>query len=94
MTTERAETGPMRFGGDWAGLYIRGDNALAMAQALEMLLADVPRTFMVAMIEGLISDLRSCQEPAKAQQMKSFESASATGQHGCCGGGGCEGLAC
>lgn len=28
---ERVETGPVQFGDDWTGLFIRGDNAMALA---------------------------------------------------------------
>lgn len=30
----RAETGPMKFGDDWRGVFIRGDEALAYAQLI------------------------------------------------------------
>ena len=31
----RPETGPMKFGEDWRGIFIRGDGALAEAQSLK-----------------------------------------------------------
>lgn len=34
----RPETGPMQFGDDWPGIFIRGDTALAYAMYLKMLL--------------------------------------------------------
>lgn len=39
--TARVETGPTQFGNDWPGLFIRGDDALALA----MYLRDVLRAF-------------------------------------------------
>jgi hypothetical protein len=30
----RIETGPIRFGDDWPGLFIRGDNAYALAHSI------------------------------------------------------------
>lgn len=36
--SKRAETGPMQFGDDWRGLFIRGDNAGAIAQYLKVVL--------------------------------------------------------
>jgi hypothetical protein len=33
----RIETGPLRFGKDWTGVFIRGDNAVSMAADLEVL---------------------------------------------------------
>ena len=34
MTSGRAETGPMQFGDDWRGVFIRGDNACYLAMQL------------------------------------------------------------
>lgn len=34
----RAETGPLQFGDDWPGVFIRGDNAMGFVQALRALL--------------------------------------------------------
>lgn len=36
----RPETGPMQFGDDWPGIFIRGDNAMAYAMELEAALED------------------------------------------------------
>lgn len=38
-TEPRVETGPIRFGTDWPGTFIRGDNSFAAAMALEVALA-------------------------------------------------------
>ncbi len=35
----RPETGPMQFGDDWPGIFIRGDNAMAEAMMIEGALA-------------------------------------------------------
>ena len=58
----RPETGPMQFGDDWPGVFMRGDNALADANMLaEVLRRGVGDDFIArAVIEGLISTLRSC----------------------------------
>jgi hypothetical protein len=32
---DRVETGPVRFGGDWTGLFIRGDDCLDLAHGLQ-----------------------------------------------------------
>lgn len=37
-TPTQAQTGPMRFGDDWRGLYVRGDEAKQYAKALHRLL--------------------------------------------------------
>lgn len=62
----RIETGPIQFGDDWPGLFIRGDNAIGYALQLQLLL-DVLATdpapelvIAVAVLRGLLSDLESC----------------------------------
>jgi hypothetical protein len=39
--SKRAESGPVRFGDDWTGLFLRGDEAFSHGQVLEELLADL-----------------------------------------------------
>lgn len=39
----RVETGPVRIGDDWVGLFIRGDSAGALARELERLLCRQPQ---------------------------------------------------
>lgn len=59
---ERVETGPIQFGNDWPGTFIRGDHAAHYAMYLQQLLdgrmsqADVIGT---AVLRGLLSDLQS-----------------------------------
>jgi hypothetical protein len=38
----RAETGPIRFGDDWPGTFVRGDNAFHYAAALRRILDEAP----------------------------------------------------
>lgn len=38
----RAETGPMKFGDDWPGIFIRGDNAFFYLKVCEALTASNP----------------------------------------------------
>lgn len=40
MKQSRPETGPMQFGDDWRGIFIRGDTAGWMAMKLKSLLDD------------------------------------------------------
>lgn len=64
----RVETGPLQFGDDWPGIFIRGDNALADAAMLEIALKQLPEPekddlrFRIARnkLEGYIELLRSC----------------------------------
>ncbi len=80
---ERAETGPMRFGDDWNGVFIRGDNALMFAMALRRELskpASGPMDLMnAAMLEGLANTLASVHQhstpKSDVQMMKSFSEA-------------------
>jgi hypothetical protein len=39
----RPETGPMQFGHDWPGIFIRGDNALAYVSIIALVLAELAR---------------------------------------------------
>lgn len=67
----RPETGPMRFEGDWTGVFIRGDNSLmgylpAVASAISKLEAchpgDVSVALTVMQLQGLQNLLNSCAE--------------------------------
>lgn len=58
----RPETGPMQFGDDWPGVFIRGDNALFYAKAVESALRLLPESSWSekAMLNNLMNDLKSC----------------------------------
>jgi hypothetical protein len=62
----RPETGPMAFGDDWPGVFIRGDNALMYAKAIDGYLGFMERQRTVqpniskSVLEGLRDLLRSC----------------------------------
>jgi hypothetical protein len=62
---ERVETGAVRFGDDWPGVFIRGDNAMNFAYHLETLLDEAEGVehiaLTMAVLRGLLSDLRSCR---------------------------------
>jgi hypothetical protein len=62
---QRVETGPVRFGEDWPGLFIRGDNAMNFAYHLETLLDEAEGVehiaLSMAVLRGLLSDLQSCR---------------------------------
>ncbi len=63
--TERVETGPTRFGDDWCGVFIRGDNAAALAMYVESMLQGQADELERMQIEDLCALLRSCIEPQK-----------------------------
>jgi hypothetical protein len=57
---ERVETGVVKFGDDWPGVFIRGDNAFNYAHALDRVLASSnPCPIYDDTIKGLIDLLRS-----------------------------------
>lgn len=62
--SERMETGPVRFGNDWAGVFIRGDEAFGLAMALEQILRNTHGLDAIAAVQaaGLVHTLRSCDE--------------------------------
>ncbi len=61
----RVETGPVQFGDDWPGVFIRGDNSLYFAMQLRSLLNDYEKlpgralSLEVHILRGLASDLAS-----------------------------------
>jgi hypothetical protein len=76
---KRIETGSLQFGSDWAGVFIRGDNAFAYAMALQgaledptLMTRDVIGTKML--LQGLVSTLSACigSDPP-SQHMKDFD---------------------
>lgn len=60
----RVETGPTRFGDDWCGLFIRGDNAFAYSLAVEATLMWLPADAVIlkSQMTNLLQDLQSCDE--------------------------------
>ena len=57
---KRAETGPMRFGEDWPGIFIRGDNAFYYATIVNRILSydgEIAAIFDSLTVAGLM-DLR------------------------------------
>lgn len=56
---QRVETGPIQFGDDWPGTFIRGDNAAHYAWALEAYLDGQGDVFTKMVVQNLLSVLRS-----------------------------------
>jgi len=59
---DRVETGPVQFGDDWPGVFIRGDNALTIVHVVLEALTYIPkREYLVtAQLSGLVDTLQSC----------------------------------
>ena len=56
----RVETGPVQFGDDWPGVFIRGDNANYYAFMLEKALSGEIDVIEEMTIKDLIKTLQSC----------------------------------
>jgi hypothetical protein len=54
----RVETGPIRFGDDWPGSFIRGDEAAWYASCLEAVLDGTAARFQQIALVGLLGDLK------------------------------------
>jgi len=71
----RPETGAMRFGFDWTGVFIRSDNAFRFAETLKAIYDEKWIFFHRETIECLIKLLESCNEQNKnpnTQKLKRF----------------------
>jgi len=71
----RTATGPLKFGDDWPGVFIRGDEALGYAGKLRMLLAGAEKRAdelsedeiaAWTRVEQLAALLESCRAPGSA----------------------------
>lgn len=55
----RVETGPVQFGDDWPGVFIRGDDAFGFLAALKGVMEDPGNEVSAAMVMGLMVLLAS-----------------------------------
>lgn len=70
MSNDRPETGPIKFGDDWTGVFFRGDDALHYALALKGLLDMTPPTedhesspvLAKMILKGLVDSLMACND--------------------------------
>ncbi|MDB4278112.1 hypothetical protein N9917_00630 [Deltaproteobacteria bacterium] len=61
--SRRPETGPMQFGNDWGGVFIRGDNAAGFGLHLKMVLEkSTADPLTKASVEGFLSTLSGSDE--------------------------------
>lgn len=69
---QRVETGPIQFGEDWPGIFIRGDAAIFFAMHLRTLLdiktSDPEWYFSKQVVLGLLSDLESSKVAAVSSE--------------------------
>ena len=62
---KRVETGPVKFGDDWTGLFIRGDSAFGLMMNLKSILKKDLNFLERDSLEGLIELLDSTNEHNK-----------------------------
>jgi len=79
--SDRPETGPMRFDGDWTGVFVRGDNCYNYANFLEDVLAsknsyDLLDAVAFTVLHDLMTLLRQSYRDGKSekevQKLKKF----------------------
>lgn len=56
----RVETGPVQFGDDWPGVFIRGDNAGWYGHLLGQVLDGRSDAMSIQTLRGLVNDLNGC----------------------------------
>lgn len=77
--SQRPETGRMKFGDDWVGIFIRGDNAQYYSMILEEIRKNLDPlkhdVFNVAQFESLINLLSNSSEYVnlEIQELKEFK---------------------
>lgn len=77
----RPETGPIKFGDDWTGVFLRGDDALHFSVAIEKALKTIGIHMDVMMrmtLNDLVAVLRACTEgpgvsQASIQELKAWQ---------------------
>ena len=67
----RVETGAVKFGNDWTGLFIRGDHALGYSNILRMI---QQKLIPLSELSSLIQLLESVQEGKSKGKRQEFKS--------------------
>jgi len=57
---DRVETGPVQFGDDWPGYFIRGDNAFAIRMAIASYIVNHNDWLAKAQLTAFVQDLDEC----------------------------------
>jgi hypothetical protein len=71
----RPESGPIKFGSDWTGIFLRGDNAAHYASAIDAVLSGEPVDSNYIALKSLLQILDSSREgpgcdPVKLKQFE------------------------
>lgn len=59
---ERVETGPLQFGDDWSGFFIRGDDAFALRLAIANVIVNPNDWVAKAQLRGWVQSLDGCNQ--------------------------------
>ena len=74
MKSKRPETRTMRFGSDWRGLFLRGDNAFAYFMLLSRVINYIDGGFIIPKVERrMLSSLRELLAEANEQEVHDDE---------------------
>lgn len=57
---DRVETGPIQFGEDWPGYFIRGDNAFDITMAIQSILVNPYDVLAMTQLKSFAKDLLGC----------------------------------
>lgn len=72
----RVETGPIQFGDDWPGIFLRGDNAFGYALALQEAMETIPEGFNKIQIRSLcklLGEAIAISTPPNSELLKMAE---------------------
>lgn len=72
---KRAESGPMAFGDDWTGLFLRGDEAASMALILQAFIesaesGDKPCPLDAGILRAFAEKLSKCDERTQGAEVQ------------------------
>ena len=70
---ERVETGPVQFGDDWPGVFIRGDNAGYLSMVLDHILAAHGDKLHPIMERGTLESLRDTLGSCDMRKLRAGE---------------------
>lgn len=76
MSVKRAETGPMVFGGDWPGIFLRGKDAFILSQALQNIEKYLPQSLTRQVVSEFIPMLQSCILDGTVGKVETMQQAS------------------
>jgi hypothetical protein len=68
--SKRIETGPVKFGKDWTGVFIRGDEVFGLLLALEQSLDPLADGLALLQVQSFLDVLRSSNENNKSKSVQ------------------------